>query len=110
MVLADYTGINDLLILPVLEWQRVNEQLSEILRQLSNLIRIGILSSVKLNGRLYRVETGNNNSGGCNGSPPAPDHLEEAINCNPLSIMSGKIGGGSYHRVEQNVTGWVVTH
>jgi phage baseplate assembly protein V len=38
----------------------MNEQLSEILRLLRNLIRIGTVSAVNLDGGLCRVDTGNN--------------------------------------------------
>jgi len=38
----------------------MNEQLSEILRLLRNLIRIGTVSAVKLDDGLCRVDTGNN--------------------------------------------------
>lgn len=41
----------------------MNEQLSEILRLLRNLIRIGTVSAVKLDGGLCRVDTGNNTTG-----------------------------------------------
>ena len=40
-----------------------NEQLSEILRLLRNLIRIGTVSAVKLDDGLCRVDTGNNTTG-----------------------------------------------
>lgn len=39
---------------------RMNEQLSEILRLLRNLIRIGTVSAVNLDDGLCRVDTGNN--------------------------------------------------
>lgn len=38
----------------------MNEQLSEILRLLRNLIRIGTVSAVNLDGGQCRVDTGNN--------------------------------------------------
>ena len=38
----------------------MNEQLSEILRLMRNLIRIGTMSAVKLDDGLCRVDTGNN--------------------------------------------------
>ncbi|MRT40111.1 phage baseplate assembly protein V [Enterobacteriaceae bacterium RIT702] len=41
----------------------MNEQLSEILRLLRNLIRIGTVSAVKLDDGLCRVDTGNNTTG-----------------------------------------------
>lgn len=41
----------------------MNEQLSEILRLLRNLIRIGTVSAVKLDAGLCRVDTGNNTTG-----------------------------------------------
>lgn len=41
----------------------MNEQISEILRLLRNLIRIGTVSAVKLDDGLCRVDTGNNTTG-----------------------------------------------
>ncbi|MCQ8229098.1 phage baseplate assembly protein V [Pantoea trifolii] len=41
----------------------MNEQLSEILRLLRNLIRIGTVSAVKLDDGLCRVDTGSNTTG-----------------------------------------------
>lgn len=41
----------------------MNEQLSEILRLLRNLIRIGTVSAVELDDGLCRVDTGNNTTG-----------------------------------------------
>ena len=41
----------------------MNEQLSEILRLMRNLIRIGTVSAVKLDDWLCRVDTGNNTTG-----------------------------------------------
>lgn len=41
----------------------MNEQLSEILRLLRNLIRIGTVSAVNLDDGLCRVDTGNNTTG-----------------------------------------------
>ncbi|HBR1254775.1 TPA: phage baseplate assembly protein V [Klebsiella pneumoniae] len=41
----------------------MNEQLTEILRLLRNLIRIGTVSAVKLDDGLCRVDTGNNTTG-----------------------------------------------
>ncbi|MBK0000228.1 phage baseplate assembly protein V [Erwinia sp. S38] len=44
----------------------MNEQLTEILRLLRNIIRIGTVSAVNLDGGLCRVETGNNTTGWLN--------------------------------------------
>ncbi|WNK59559.1 phage baseplate assembly protein V [Pantoea agglomerans] len=41
----------------------MNEQLSEILRLMRNLIRIGTVSAVNLDGGLCRVDTGKNTTG-----------------------------------------------
>lgn len=41
----------------------MNEQLTEIMRLLRNLIRIGIVSAVNLEGGLCRVDTGKNTTG-----------------------------------------------
>ena len=42
----------------MLHFMKSYEQLAEIQRLLRNLIRIGTVSSVNLNGGLYRVDTG----------------------------------------------------